>query len=58
MVPIKDSDALAEAIVSILRDGNKYKQFSKNALADYNKNYTASNMARIIEKMYTDLINQ
>lgn len=58
LVPIKDSDALAEVIVSILTDGNKYKQFSKNALADYNKNYTASNMTRIIEKMYMELINQ
>ncbi len=58
LVPIKNSDALADAITSILADSNKYKQFSKNTLADYNKNYTAANLARTIEKIYKDLINQ
>ena len=56
VVPQKDENAMALAIISLLEDKKLYDVMSKNALDVYNKRFTAKIMTRNIEKFYRELI--
>ncbi|MCK5758847.1 MAG: glycosyltransferase [Clostridiales bacterium] len=56
LVPIKDDDALSDSIMQLLDDSETYANYSKATKIDYNKNYTATIMAHIIDETYTNLV--
>ncbi|MBN2558267.1 MAG: glycosyltransferase family 4 protein [Clostridia bacterium] len=55
IVPVKDSGAIAKAILKLLSDRNAYDRLSENAAREYNMKYTADAMSRNIEKIYIEL---
>ncbi|MFO7611755.1 MAG: glycosyltransferase family 4 protein [Clostridia bacterium] len=55
IVPVKDSAAIAQAILKILSDRQEYDRLSENAAREYNMKYTAHAMCRNIEKIYIEL---
>lgn len=56
LVQIKQSDYLSDAIIQLLSVSDTYNQFSTNVKADYTGHYTASVMARNIEKVYKNVL--
>lgn len=53
LVPIKDSSALAEAILRVRRDPAGYAAFCRGAYARYTERFTAAAMTRQMEELYT-----
>lgn len=54
LVPIGDSDALAERLLELLEDDAKRKTFGAQAKRDAERNFLAEKMTRRIEKLYLE----
>lgn len=52
LVPIKDADALAEAILRVRRDPVNYASLCRGARARYEERFTAAAMTRRMEALY------
>jgi len=55
-VPIKDSTALAEAIISICEDSEMYSLFSANSLRRYQEHFTLEKMIDACRRLYQSLV--
>ncbi len=55
IVPVKDSKAMADAIMELLNDGTKCREYSYSAKKEYEEKFTDSVMIHEIEKTYTEL---
>jgi len=53
VVPQKDADALAEAVLKIKNDPELYKRLSKGSLEDFESRFRVEDMAGHIENLYT-----
>ena len=52
LVPVKDSDAMAAAILSLIRDRAKLAELAEGALRRYRERFTADAMTRQLEVLY------
>ena len=52
-----DSNDLLKKVDSLIHDKNKCNQLSKNAINDYNENYSAKNNYELLLKIYKKVIN-
>ena len=52
LVPMKDSHAMAEAILSLIRDRELLAKLSEGAREMYEKKFTAAAMTRQLEVIY------
>ena len=57
LVPEKDPAALAEAILSLIRDPDRLASMSDGARAMYEEKFTASGMTRRPEELYVNSVN-
>lgn len=57
LVPEKDPAALAEAILSLIRDPDRLASMSDGARAMYEEKFTASGMTRRLEELYVNSVN-
>ncbi|MFH2035007.1 MAG: GT4 family glycosyltransferase PelF [Candidatus Zixiibacteriota bacterium] len=55
LVPVKNPQSLAEAIIKILSDNNLKKSFSENAVAKINRCYSLDNMVNEYSKLYLEI---
>lgn len=55
VVPQRDSKAMAEAIIRLLKDDEIYNKFSNNARQIYENNFTSKIMTENMEKFYKTL---
>jgi glycosyltransferase involved in cell wall biosynthesis len=58
LVPPRDSDALAEAILKLIRNKNLAQKLGKNGKAKVYPEYDTSTMIRQIEDLYESLLNR
>ena len=56
LVPPKDPDALAKAIIGLLKDEDKRKMFAEEGRKKVLNKFTASNMVEAMEKVYLKLL--
>ena len=52
LVPVKDSHAMAEAIVKLIEDRELLAKLGAGARAEYEKKFTAEAMTRQLEAIY------
>lgn len=57
VIPVKNPESMAAAIIEILDNSEKYSEFVENTLAAYSEKYTAAVMAAAIEKTYIKLLS-
>ncbi|MDX1358982.1 MAG: glycosyltransferase family 4 protein, partial [Clostridia bacterium] len=55
IIPKKDESALADALIDLMSDDDKYNRFASNTIEEYNKRFTAEVMCRNIESVYEKL---
>lgn len=58
LVPEKDPDALADAILTLIRDPELLAKMSEGARAMYEEKFTASGMTRRLEELYVNSVNR
>lgn len=56
LVPVNDSEKMAEKLISLINDEELYKKMQENCLDVYNKKFTAKVYARNIEEVYEGLM--
>ncbi|MCL2839168.1 MAG: glycosyltransferase [Defluviitaleaceae bacterium] len=57
LVPVRDAQAMADAVLSLKKDTALYQKLSAEAVADYHANYHASKMTRDIESLYRSILS-
>ena len=55
VVPSGDADALAQAVVSLIKDRQLRQQFGRNGIAYMQDHFEVRDIARQYEKIYKDL---
>ena len=58
LVPEKDPDALADAILTLIRDPELLAKMSEGARAMYEEKFTASGMTRRLEELYVNSVSR
>lgn len=58
LVPEKDSHAMAEAIVSLIRSPEKMEDLKKGARRMYEEKFTAAVMTRQLEALYESAVTR
>lgn len=58
IVPVKNADALAQAMIEIMKDKTMYNNMSKKAKDEYRSKYTAKKMTDNIEEIYKKLVKK
>lgn len=56
VVPTKNANALAEAIIKLLENDSLYKQMCDNAVSIFNQSFTAQAMTKSIEDVYKQIL--
>lgn len=58
IVPVKDSEKMAEAMILLSKDTDLYSELSKNASLEFKSKFTAAIMAGNIEEIYRKLVKK
>ena len=58
IVPLEDYKEAANEVVNLLSDKERFDKFSKNALLQVTKNYSALEEAKAINRVYEELWGQ
>ena len=58
IVPVRDSSAMAEAILRLIEDRNLYNCLAKGALERYERDFTSQVMTRKVEQVYEKSVSR